>query len=383
MTTALLIAFYFAFPILIIYLCLKIKWLDKIGAVLINYGFGILIANSGFFPEGMENLQNTLTTILIPIAIPLLLFSADIGSWMKLIGKTTIALFLGVISLLISIYAGYYIFSGKVENLWEVSGMLVGVYTGGTPNLAAIKTALNVAPDRFIVTHTSDMLISSLFLFFVLGGAQKVFNLILPKFKLDQKMSDYEKDYDIVDETQDFKGLLRKEYQMNILKSVGLSIFIFAIGGGISMLVPEKYSTLTAILTITTLAILFSFRPKVNQLKKSYQSGMYLIHVFSLVVASMADFSKFHAGESLTIFYYVAFVVFVSLIIHLILSYFFKVDTDTFIITTIALVFSPPFVPVAATALKNKHVIISGITVGIIGYAIGNYLGVFVAYSLK
>jgi uncharacterized membrane protein len=311
------------------------------------------------------------------------LFSADIGSWIKLIGKTTIALFLGVISLLISIYAGYYIFSGKVENLWEVSGMLVGVYTGGTPNLAAIKTALNVAPDRFIVTHTSDMLISSLFLFFVLGGAQKVFNLILPKFKLDQKMSDYEKDYDIVDETQDFKGLLRKEYQMNILKSVGLSIFIFAIGGGISMLVPEKYSTLTAILTITTLAILFSFRPKVNQLKKSYQSGMYLIHVFSLVVASMADFSKFHAGESLTIFYYVAFVVFVSLIIHLILSYFFKVDTDTFIITTIALVFSPPFVPVAATALKNKHVIISGITVGIIGYAIGNYLGVFVAYSLK
>ena len=33
--------------------------------------------------------------------------------------------------------------------------------------------------------------------------------------------------------------------------------------------------------------------------------------------------------------------------------------------------------------LKNKDVIITGITVGIIGYVIGNYLGVGLGYFLK
>ena len=38
---------------------------------------------------------------------------------------------------------------------------------------------------------------------------------------------------------------------------------------------------------------------------------------------------------------------------------------------------SPPFVPVIAAALKNKEIVVSGLIIGIIGYAIGNYLGVF------
>ena len=48
-----------------------------------------------------------------------------------------------------------------------------------------------------------------------------------------------------------------------------------------------------------------------------------------------------------------------------------------------SLIFSPPFVPVVAAKLKNKEIIISGLTVGIIGYAVGNYLGILIAYALK
>jgi uncharacterized membrane protein len=58
-------------------------------------------------------------------------------------------------------------------------------------------------------------------------------------------------------------------------------------------------------------------------------------------------------------------------------------NVDDFLVTTTALAMSPPFVPVIAAALKNKKVIIPGLVVGIIGYAVGNYLGVFVATVLK
>ena len=65
------------------------------------------------------------------------------------------------------------------------------------------------------------------------------------------------------------------------------------------------------------------------------------------------------------------------------ISIFFRIDTDTMLITSTALICSPPFVPVVAGALRNKEIIITGITVGIIGYAIGNYLGFFVAQFLS
>jgi uncharacterized membrane protein len=83
------------------------------------------------------------------------------------------------------------------------------------------------------------------------------------------------------------------------------------------------------------------------------------------------------------IFYYVAYAIFGTAFLHMLLSAIFRIDADTTIIAQVAFIMSPPFVPVAAAALKNKDVIISGILVGIIGYAIGNFLGVMIGFMLK
>jgi len=109
---------------------------------------------------------------------------------------------------------------------------------------------------------------------------------------------------------------------------------------------------------------------------------MYLILIFSLSVATLGKFDKLIIG-SVHIFYYVAWVIFISFLIHVLLSAIFRVDADSTIIITTAFTMSPPFVPVIAAALKNRYIILSGLIVGIIGYAIGNYLGLLIAYYLK
>jgi len=121
---------------------------------------------------------------------------------------------------------------------------------------------------------------------------------------------------------------------------------------------------------------------KVNKIEKTFDYGMYFILIFSVVVASMADLSLFSTSH-IQIFYWVAIVYVGSLIIHVMLAALFKIDADNVIIVSTALTCSPPFVPVVAGALKNREIIISGLTVGIIGYAIGNYLGVLVAQILS
>jgi uncharacterized membrane protein len=72
-----------------------------------------------------------------------------------------------------------------------------------------------------------------------------------------------------------------------------------------------------------------------------------------------------------------------SHILHAVIARFFKIDADTVIISGSALICSPPFVPVVAASLKNRDVIMTGLAVGIAGYAVGNFLGVMVAGILN
>ncbi len=61
--------------------------------------------------------------------------------------------------------------------------------------------------------------------------------------------------------------------------------------------------------------------------------------------------------------------------VHFLLSWIFKVDADTTLITSVAGIFGPAFIGPIASVLKNKDIVVSGLTTGLVGYAIANYLG--------
>ncbi|WP_025864658.1 DUF819 family protein [Prolixibacter bellariivorans] len=176
--------------------------------------------------------------------------------------------------------------------------------------------------------------------------------------------------------------MLKHDKYIPLLKAFALAVVIFALAGGASFLFPESYQVPVVMLLITTLGLGASFVPAFNRIEKSFELGMYLVLVFSVVVASMVSIPDLINGAP-TLFYYVTMVIFGSLILQVILSRIFKIDTDTVIITSTALICSPPFVPVVAGALHNRRIVVPGLTVGIIGYAIGNYLGFVIAELLK
>ncbi|WP_319479245.1 DUF819 family protein [uncultured Draconibacterium sp.] len=369
-------------PVVVIYLEGKFSILKKIGAVLICYGVGLIIGNMGVLPPGAEKYQNMLTDITIPLALPLILFSVDVRSWFKMARSAFLALATGLISVLLIVIIGYFIFRNDIENIWQVAGMLVGVYTGGTPNMAAMKTALNVSQELYIMTHTYDLTLGAIYLVFILSIGQKVFLWFLPPFKPVKTEETAVAEMNTEEEFESYDGMLKKKTLLPLIGAFGISVAILGVSYSISLLLPKEYQTAVVILLITTFGIAFSFVPKIKAIKKTFQLGMYLILIFCLTVASLADISKL-SNISFSLFYYVALAVYGSHIIHIALARIFKIDADTVIISTSALICSPPFVPVVAGALKNRQVILTGLVVGIAGYAVGNYLGVIVAYLLK
>jgi len=376
-----LVLFYLFFPMLILYLCRKFPMVNKLGSVVIAYGVGLIIGNIGILPEGSRAIQDTLTTITIPLAIPLLLFSANIRAWFTMAGKTMLSMLGALIAVIIVVATGYLLFRGAgMKELWKISGMLVGLYSGGTPNLASLKMMLDVNPDVYIITHTYDLVLGSIYLLFLITLGRTVFGRILKPYPIGMK--GVKLSMEQFDGKDPYQGIFKKQTIVPLLKAFGISVLIFGIGGGLGLMVPENSQMVIVILTITTLGILMSLVPYVNRIEKTFELGMYLILIFSLVVASMANVRHF-SGAAPGLFMYITFVVFGGLILHLIFARFVRIDADTMMVTSTALICSPPFVPVIAGAIRNREVIVSGLTVGILGYAIGNYLGYFIAVLIK
>ena len=409
----LLVCLYLVFPVFVILLCRRWTFFNKLGTIVLAYAFGLIFGNIGILPHGNEdyirfkqgraaippiemnmliedgsldedmrfvnqiaNVQDTVLTIVIPIALPLLLFSLNIRKWIRYAGTGFLSMILALVSVVIVIITGYFIFRDSVPESGKVAGMLVGIYTGGTPNVASIKVALNVDNELFLMTHTSDLVIGAIVIIFFITLAPRIFRFILPAFKYRGNGPDQDHLAHEAESMEDYSRLVSKGAFKNIIKSLGIAILIFGIAGGLSFLGPSDSQMMIAILGVTTLGILASLVPSIKRIENSFQLGMYLILIFSFVVSSMADLASFATIEYVNIVLFVAFVVLGSLLVHLVLAAIFRVNVDDFLITTTALVYSPPFVPVVAGALKNKEIIITGLTVGVIGYAIGNYIGI-------
>ena len=390
--------FYFTFPCLIIYLCRKSSIMNKIGEILLLYIVGILLSNLVVFPLGLgdslKGIQDALTSVTILLAFPMILFGCDFKNWK--LKKAIIALCIGLVSVVVVDVIGFYIFNDNQTGFEKIAGLLVGVYTGGTPNLASLKIALDVNAETYIFVHTFDMIISFFYLVFLMSVGIKVFRFFLShkvtKSQSCQDSSEQSRDVtpvasknnDVTPEASAYSGIFTKKHFPKTLGALGLAILIIGVGMGISLLISGKVDNmLVLILTMTTLSIAASFLPFVRKMEKSYDAGMYLVLIFSLVVASMVDITAIDYRAGANIIAYIAFVIFCSLILSIMLSKIFKVDSDTMVITSVALINSPLFVPMIAESMKNKKVIITGITVGVIGYAVGNYLGIIVTQLLR
>lgn len=382
------VLFYLLVPAAVVVFCRHARWAAKVGAILILYFLGIIVANLLVFPfegasEKIYPIQDALTSGTILLALPLILFACDFRTWP--VKKALSALLIGLFSVIGFVVGGFFLFGDKLgTQAPSIAGMAVGLYTGGTPNLAAIKMMLGVDEGTYVLMNSFDMLVSFLMLIFLMAVGIRLFRMFLPTTEagvvekgrphVGEKLAQSESDM--------YRGIFTRQHFLPTLKALGLSAIIAGIGIGLSLLLTGGINMIVLILTLTTLSLAASFLPAVKKWEKSYDAGMYLVLIFSLVVATMVDIRSLDFGEGFWLLLYIAFVIFGSLVTQVLLGKVFRVDADTTVITSVAMINSPLFVPIIADAMKNRRVILTGISIGIIGYAVGNYLGVLLARLL-
>ena len=385
----LIIALYVLVPVLIIECFKRWTWMQKIGTVVAAYAIGIIFALTGFVhfePETVEavtfgKLQSTIMSIAVPLAIPLMLFNCDFKLWTKALPKTIWSLVGGILAVLVAVISGYFIFRNpEIPDFNKVAAMMTGIYTGGTMNFNALGASLGVDKTQMAIVLAFEMVLTTPYIFFIIGGGYKIFRKILPYQDVTRKgRTDEEVESKDV---ENYRGMFAKENIGGMLTGLGLSLVILIFGAGVAFILTGTLNELVIILTITTLSIIASFFKKVRELPKTFELGMFFILIFSVIVASLFDIHSVNGG-SLSIGLFVGWVMVVAAVVHLIFCRIAHVSGDLFCVSQIALLCSPPFVPPVVGAMKNKKVLISGIVIGLVGYAVGTYLGVAIALILN
>jgi uncharacterized membrane protein len=366
--SALLLFFLGALPLLSKRLCTRLKLFKVLGPVVVCYLAGMLAVNLRA-PFTDPDLTREITQAVVPFALILLLLSCDFKSWIGLAGETGRSFLLVIFSVCSASVLGYFLFRHQVEHAHLISGMLTGVFTGGTANMAAVSMALDAPPELFGLLNMYDVVLGGSYLLFTMTLAGPLYGLILPKKSFPNAA---QKGAHLLKEKVTFRG---------VVLSVLTAVLILGFSAGLSFLFFRKTEPSFIIPAITLLAVGVSFIPQVKNLSGSFATGDYFLLVFATGMGLLSDFSQMET-QSWQTGAFMGFVLILSMAIHLLGAALFRLDRDTVIITSAAGIMSPPFVPAIARSLGNSAILFPGLAAGIIGNVAGTLLGIAMARIL-
>ncbi len=352
----------------------KIKLIEWLSPVVCCYVAGVLLGNI----PGLKwdtSLARTFSEASVMLALPMLLLATDFPAWFKLAKSTILSFVILIICVMLVSYLCGLAFKNYDPEVWKMAGMLVGVYVGGTANLTAIGKMLGIREEAFITLNAVDLALGGAYLLFILSAGVKILSKFLIPFNHELAQ---ENEMDMLHWRHlSFSKKVRNAFVLIILCGIGivcsLSLSKFLVG---------EESVGLIVLTLTVIALGLSFIPKIRHFEGSQECGHYFLLVFCVAVGSLANVNELFSGK-MWYFLFCSSVMFGSIILHFLCCFLLKIDRDTAIITSMAGIFGPAFVAPMSDVLKNRAILVSGITSGLVGIAVGNFVGLFVAYLLK
>lgn len=342
-------------------------------SIVLAYVLGVVVGNvvPDFF---VTELLKEITGISIIIAIPLLLFPTHFKELLNQPKSLLLAYGLAVVSTTISVGIGYYLFKDELIDIAMISGMVEGVYTGGTVNLNAIGLAFSAPEELVVLLNGYDMAFSGIYLLAIFTFLPSILSKVL------QKPSDLEVS-EIANDGNKFEELPVRMKVLSVLKGLGLSVLILGLVAGFSMLWLGDVNELVVIFGVTALALFVSNNKSVREWKGNMITADYLMMIFGFTLGAQANIESLMNENSGLMAYFITTYA-LMLIIHLLLVKLFKIDYHHFLISSVAAVFGPPFIGPVAESLGNRSLITPGIIIALIGNAIGTYLGIIVVKIL-
>lgn len=376
-----LLAIFLGLILLSVWLDSRFGWARKISPVVMILFFAGLVSNIGLITD-RSPFYDDLAGFTVPFAVCLILFTVNLGDLKRSGGPLLAAFVVACISTVIGVLtAGLLLNSELVKILgtesWKLAGPFTGTYTGGSLNFFAMWNGLEIGnPDLFAAANAVDNL--ALFPLFTLWVMVPVW---LGKWYPSSSF------WGAMDKPETEAGEKKTEKpELRILDVVALSfaaVTIMVLSDLIKThLITDLMPTFPTILIVTTLALVMAQFKFTNRLRGAFEIGNLSFFLFFCAVGAMINV-KMAIVLSPVLFTYVL----IMIVVHMVSIYgigrLLRLDIRILTIASAAAKSGPPTVVALANVHGWKNLLLPGVAMGLLGYAVGNYLGFAAAYIMK
>lgn len=377
-----------------IYLEQTYSWAGKITGCILALAFTMVLSNFRIIPAYDTVAYDLVWSWVVPIAIPMLLFKADLRKVWKESGKVLGIYLLSGLGTIIGAFISFFLLQKAIPELYKLSAMMVGTYTGGSMNLVAMSDAFPLTDKTLL---GSAVVADNLFM-----GIYFVSLTIIPTIKFFKKhyshpYEDEMEKYGTAGENKAAQFWAKKDVSLlDIAKVISISFVIVAIstelGKYISSFKPKEAGFLIELLfglfgnkylLLTTItAILATYTNVLAKISGAEEIGTFLIHIFFAVIGAPASI-EIILKKAPWLLVFCALIVVINMIITFIFGKIFRFSVEECCIATNANIGGPTTAAALAIARGWNKLVVPAMLVGILGYVIGNYYGLVVGNILK
>lgn len=383
-----------------IYLEQTYSWAGKITGCILALAFTMVLSNFRIIPAYDTVAYDLVWSWVVPIAIPMLLFKADLRKVWKESGKVLGIYLLSGVGTIIGAFISFFLLQKAIPELYKLSAMMVGTYTGGSMNLVAMSDAFPLTDKTLL---GSAVVADNLFM-----GIYFVSLTIIPTIKFFKKhyshpYEDEMEKYGTAGENKAAQFWAKKDISLlDVAKVISIAFVIVAIstelGKYISSFKPDTKEMETAMkffidlffgllgskyLLMTTITVILATYTKfLTKVSGAEEIGTFLIHIFFAVIGAPASI-EIILKKAPWLLVFCALIVVINMIITFIFGKIFRFSVEECCIATNANIGGPTTAAALAIARGWNKLVVPAMLVGILGYVIGNYYGLIVGNILK
>ncbi|MCO4425670.1 DUF819 family protein [Clostridioides difficile] len=355
----------------------RYKAIKSLGPALTIIIMGIILSNLKVVPVSTE-LYGTISTYAIPISMTIMLMSVDLKEMTKLSREPLIAIFVAVLTVSIMAFLFGLVFAEKISEGWKVAGMFVGTYTGGSANLTAIGTGLNVSRQTLAAANAAD---------YVIGVPTLIFMFALPAIlknsKKFKKLWPYHVEESELEDCQNEEFIESKEWSIkDIAWMLAIGFVVTEVSTILAGYFNSSFSSAARILLVTTISIIIAQLKPVKKLKGNLDLGLFVALFFLCTIGFSVDIKEF-LGSTFTITLYCFSIIFASFVFHLGITRLLKIKYQYVILSIVGAIADGPTSALVAASAKWNSLVSVAVVMGVIGGVLGNYAGISVAYAIK
>ncbi|PHS58486.1 MAG: hypothetical protein COB17_02605 [Sulfurimonas sp.] len=347
----------------------KFSWkiFKFIPSVVMIYAFSMALASMGIFEynEEINAIYKTTKTNLLPAMLFLMLLQVDLRHFLKLGRPLLISYVLAVASIAFAFIFISYLFDFCATEA-SAFGALAGSWMGGTANMIAVGSALNVSHEAFGYALIVDSVNYTIWVMFLL--------FLVPFASYFNKFTGSEKNKVHMGDIGCACHMGAKRYWLLIFFALFASMFSQVLSHNITFL----NQTTTIVIIASLLGVIGSFTA-LKTLNGSSEVATTMLYVIIALIGSKAVFESF---ESLGTYVLAGFLILlIHAIIMIIGAKIFKLDLFSVAVASLSNIGGIASAPILA-ATYDKALVSVGVLMAIMGYIIGTFGGLAVGNIL-